>query len=327
MKYKFELMTPRVSVILPVYNEEKFIRPTLRSLLQQEFDQEYEIIVIDDGSSDGTTELVREFERDHERILFLRNDENQGITRSLNRGLEQAQGRYIARQDGNDLSSPNRLQLQHDFLKENNDTMLVGTSCTDIDEYGNPYGPGRSVVSDPERIARILPWRNCLIHTSIMFRNAGWRYREKFHYAQDYDLYLRMLTENEKLANIDKRLVKSRHNPGHIGDSKGNVQRLFGEKAKEFYHQRVQRGEDEYQSFDPDDIYRGVDTRSEPHPRRKDMYLYLKNENYIQAWKKFRDSIVEEEYDFEEMLKAIFVLSFPPIYRYCRNSPWILSLM
>src|SRR5512134_3549033 len=104
-------MIPRVSVVMSVYNGEKYLEEAVESILNQTF-RDFEFIVVDDGSSDSTPRLLALYERRDPRVLIYRFDDNRGLSTALNFGIERARGKYIARMDADDISLPNRLQEQ-----------------------------------------------------------------------------------------------------------------------------------------------------------------------------------------------------------------------
>jgi len=116
---------PLVSVLLPVFNGESLIRGAIDSILAQTF-RDFELIVVDDGSTDGTAAVLSEY-RDP-RVILLRHERNRGLIAALNTGLAVARGDYVARHDADDLSVPERLQLQSDFLNANEDVSVVSSA-------------------------------------------------------------------------------------------------------------------------------------------------------------------------------------------------------
>lgn len=202
-------MEIKVTVLMSVYNGERYLRETIESILNQTF-KDFEFLIINDGSTDSTREIISSY-NDY-RIRLINNEVNIGLTKSLNKGIGVAKGKYIARMDADDISLSARLQKQVEFLDEHFTVGLVGTSVVQIDEEG------RTVVEIPlltesAKIQEELLFGNQFCHGSIMFRKecverAG-KYREEFKYAQDYDLYLRM-AEYYELSNLNDFLYKWR---------------------------------------------------------------------------------------------------------------------
>src|ERR1039457_4802694 len=124
---------PRVSVVMGAYNGERFIRTAIESILNQTF-RDFELIVIDDCSTDSTPQILREFNDDKLRVV--RNERNLGIAETLNNGIAVARGEYVALQDHDDISLPARLECQVAFLDRNTQVGMVGSGCSVIDEVG-----------------------------------------------------------------------------------------------------------------------------------------------------------------------------------------------
>jgi len=201
------LKKPLVSIIMPVYNEEASIKKAIKTVIDQTY-KKFELIVIDDGSTDGTSNIVKTLQKLDERIIYLRNEENRGTTYSLNRGLRKASGEYIARIDGDDWYHPRKLELQVKFLEGRNEYGIVGTFYILVDESGRAVKV-RLPVTHSEIMKR-MAYRNAFAHSSIMVRRSvldmvGY-YDERYEYAQDYDLYFRIL-EVSKGYNLPSYLL------------------------------------------------------------------------------------------------------------------------
>jgi cellulose synthase/poly-beta-1,6-N-acetylglucosamine synthase-like glycosyltransferase len=203
---------PRVSVLLPVYNGAKTLQASLDSVLRQEFD-EFELLAIDDGSTDDTMAMLRAC-RDP-RLRVLQNERNLGLTRTLNRGLSEARGNLIARQDADDLSGSERLARQVRYLDEQPDVALVGSSSWRIDNHGRVLG-----TIDLPTTHLAIRWGslfdNPFIHTSVLFRREVVRelggYDEQWSICQDYELWNR-IAGRCRVGNLRERLVFYRENP------------------------------------------------------------------------------------------------------------------
>ena len=242
---------PKISVLMPVYNAEKFLNESIDSILNQTF-KDFEFIIINDASTDKTDRIIKSYK--NPMIKIINNKVNIGLTKSLNKGLGIAQGEYIARQDADDVSIPERLDKQYNYLEEHRQIFLVGTGVYYIDEKGNVKTIGKPLTG-PELIKKTLFTNNCIYHPSIMFRNEENNfYREKFLYTQDYDFYLILLSNGKDLDNIKNPFIKYRINPDGISWVKKSKQKLFEIKAREFYNQRLKYGKDEYDYFDPNKI-------------------------------------------------------------------------
>ena len=241
-------MTPKVSVIMSVYNGERHLPDAMESMLGQTFDK-FEFIIINDGSKDKTVDVLTSYD-DH-RIQIVNNMENLGLAKCLNIGLKMAKCEYIARMDADDVSLPERLERQLDFLERNADVGLVGSYAEMMDENGNRFYVWKMPTEDT-RIRQHLWKNNSFCHGSTMYRreciNDVGSYREKFKYAQDYDLWFRV-SERYNLANIDILLYRMRRIRGTISRMNISEQPLYGLLAVEFAKERQQFDSDSYDKF------------------------------------------------------------------------------
>jgi len=199
-----------VSVLLPVHNGARYLESATRSILNQTH-RELELIVVDDGSTDGSAEIVAAL--GDPRVRLIRNERNLGLPASLNRGLSAARAGIVARQDADDLSHPQRLERQLGFLDRHPEVGLVGTQAWIMDEAGRCRG-SRTHACTHESLVWELMFDNAFIHTSVTFRrhvilgeHGG--YDEAWAYNQDYDLWTRLI-KSTRLANLPDRLVASR---------------------------------------------------------------------------------------------------------------------
>jgi glycosyltransferase involved in cell wall biosynthesis len=203
-------MTPKVSVVMSVFNNESYIREAVDSILNQTF-KDFEFIIINDGSTDRTREILSSYTDERIRLF---DQENRGLTRSLNRGLSLANGSYIARMDGDDISEPERFAEEVRFLDQNEKMGLVGTFAYRMDEQGRIVSLSKYKTTT-EEIREDL-WADCsFCHPSVMFRkictDEVGMYREKVGPSEDYDLWFR-ITERFDVANIPMPLHKFRIN-------------------------------------------------------------------------------------------------------------------
>ena len=204
---------PSVTVLLAVYNGERFVEEAIRSVLAQTHDA-FEFIIVDDGSTDRTPAIVSALPDD--RIRVLRNDTNLGLTVSLNRGLAEARGEFLARLDADDIAEPTRLARQIRFLRENRAVAMVGSGCRIIDERGRVLRK----ESQPEN-HDVLRWVMAFLcpfyHSAVTWRRSlvadrVGAYDESFRYAMDYDLWVR-IADRLPVANLPSPLVRYRMGP------------------------------------------------------------------------------------------------------------------
>jgi glycosyltransferase involved in cell wall biosynthesis len=190
-----------------VYNGERFLRPAIESILNQTF-RNFELIVVDDSSTDSTPRILEEMKDD--RIRVVRNERNLGIAETFNNGIAAARSEYIAIQDHDDVSLPNRLEYQVAFLDQHAQVGIVGSSCYIIDEVG-AFVPHWPVHFDDVKLKWTLLWRCPFFHTSLMLRRraieevGGYSSDPKYRFGEDYDLMSRVGVRYA-LANIPQLL-------------------------------------------------------------------------------------------------------------------------
>lgn len=205
---------PLITVLMCVHNGRDYLSAAIGSICRQTFG-DFEFLIIDDGSTDGSADLLAAL--DDPRIRLVRNPVNLGLTRSLNRGLDVARGRFLARMDGDDISEPDRLQSQVRFILDHPDIGLLGTSRTLIDETGRTIAHAPAVCDDRSiRFKSLLG--NPFAHPGMMLRmetlrRHHLRYDESFPTAQDYDLWVRMLAVTAG-ANLPQPLLRYRLRAG-----------------------------------------------------------------------------------------------------------------
>ncbi len=185
---------PKVTVLMPVYNGEKYLRESIESILNQTF-RDFEFLIINDGSTDKSREIITSF---HDpRIRLIDNPANIGLIKSLNFGLKLAKRELIARQDADDISYPTRLEQQVKFLGSHQKVVLLGTSAQVIDDNGNPLN---TILRMPVGLLAIhwyLMFQNPFLHSSVTYRNdIVWEnmggYNELFLHCEDYELFSRV---------------------------------------------------------------------------------------------------------------------------------------
>jgi glycosyltransferase involved in cell wall biosynthesis len=204
--------SPAVSVVMPVYNSERYLRLAVQSILDQTF-QDFEFIVVDDGSRDSSLAILREYEAKDPRVRIISRG-NTGIVGALNDGLEASRGELIARMDADDISQPDRLAKQVPFLQSKDDHVLVGCQVMLIDPDGAELCPKRDTEYTHERIDWAhLNHRWPLVHPTVLMRKSAveqvGRYRQRYQWLEDLDLFLR-LAEMGRIASLPDVLLRYR---------------------------------------------------------------------------------------------------------------------
>lgn len=211
------MTTPTVSVLLPVYNGLPYLNEAVQSVLEQSL-SDFECIIIDDGSTDGSGALLEDFARNDARIKLIRR-KNKGLVATLNEGLLLARAPLIARMDADDICLPQRLEQQVKFFKANKKLSVLGTAVYTFRDETTPFTVAPCPVG-PQNVAQSMKEFCAVTHPSVMFRrDAVLRlkgYREVCRHAEDYDLWLRMLDEGHLLDNVSFPLLKYRIHENNV---------------------------------------------------------------------------------------------------------------
>jgi glycosyltransferase involved in cell wall biosynthesis len=207
---------PRVTVLLPVFNAEHYLPSAVESVLTQSY-SDFEAIVIDDGSTDASAEIIGSYARQDRRIRLVAR-RNRGVVASLNEGLAAARGEFIARMDADDVSLPDRFMEQVAFLQANEHCVALGSSFIYIDEQGSPTRRHHCFINDVT-IRHALPIEGCILHPVAMFRSGAVTkiggYRERYFAAEDYDL-IRRLARVGELYNLPDPLFHYRESDSRV---------------------------------------------------------------------------------------------------------------
>lgn len=271
---------PEVSVVMSVYDAEEHLPAALDSVLGQE-DVDLELVVVDDGSTDASGEILREYAARDARVRVL-TQENRGLTRALIRACGEVTGRYIARQDADDLSLPGRLARQLELIRS--DERVTFVSC-----WGRIVGPELEELfevrrpTDPEEATRALleemlgpPAHGTALMERDAYEEVG-GYREAFYFGQDSDLWLRM-AERGRIAYVPEVLYEHRLHPAAIGSVSRPAQEAFGRLGQACRAARA-RGESEApfleRAAELSEIVRGRDRTPESRERLGDFFHFL----------------------------------------------------
>jgi len=192
----------KVSVLIPVYNVEKYVETAVKSILNQTY-KDIEIIIVDDASTDDTFGIISRLSAEYPSIKVLRNDKNSGITIALNNGLTYCSGEFIARADGDDIQHPERIARQVEYLNNNTEYDVVGCWIKNIDEQGNETA-FCNYPTEYEDILSCIKYTSPVLHIwlarkTVYEKLGGYRVTNP---AEDYDFILRCLDYGIKVTNI-----------------------------------------------------------------------------------------------------------------------------
>lgn len=306
MNKKARLIVPDISVILPVYNSEKYLDESISSILNQTF-KNIELIIINDGSKDNSLKIIKKYADKDKRIKLINNSKNIGLAASLNKAIEKSQGKYIARMDADDVSFPERLKIQFNYLESNLDVFLCSGSAIIIDENGQEIGK----QIPPKVASQLLPIQNYFIHPSYLFRNQGIKYRDKFFRAEDYDFLLRLLSEKKKMITLDEILLKYRMNP--TGSTFCNTSRhlYYVSLAKYFYYLRRETGKDNYDGFDFNEPQKQSLKQENKFYDKKVLEIMIKNKKINEAKKYFYSNLKFGSISIKSWVFLYIAVNFP----------------
>ena len=221
------MAVPVVSVVMSVYNGERFLQDAVESILSQSL-RDFEFIVIDDGSTDHSAAILDRYQNSDARLKVC-HGEHAGLIESLNRGCALAQGKYIARMDADDVAIKDRLIWQTDFMDAHPEIGIVGGAVEWIDATGKPLVI-RRYPSDDEKIKTTLFQQGCAFwHPTVVLRREVFAraggYRRVVVDAEDYDLWLR-IADHYQLANLENVVLKYRIHPHQVSMRKTAQQTL-----------------------------------------------------------------------------------------------------
>lgn len=214
---------PSISVVMPAYNSEKYLSATIESILNQTY-KNFEFLVINDGSTDSTEEIVKAFMLKDQRVKLINNKFEKGIVGGLNTGLEESKGKYIARMDSDDIAFAERLEKQLNFMEKNTEIGLCGTWYQMFGKY-----EGAMVLpKDSDTIRATMLFHGPIAHPTVMFRKSvirqnNLKYSQEHIWIEDIELWYRM-SKVTKLANFPEILLWYRTHEESIGSTRKVIQ-------------------------------------------------------------------------------------------------------
>lgn len=243
---------PKISVVMPAYNAEKYIAEAIESILNQTY-RDFEFIIINDGSTDKTEEIILSYTDD--RIVYLKNEKNMGIVYTLNRGLDIAKGEYIARMDADDISLPERFKTQVQFMDKNTDIAVLGTAINIFGE--NIESSIFANSSNPKKAKAELFLSSSLTHPTVFIRKSilhkyALHYEEEFAGMEDFRLWWK-ITGCGDIMSLEVPLLNYRKHSTQITAS---VSEQKTEKAKQFLRERISVFEIDYSEAEFNSLFK-----------------------------------------------------------------------
>jgi len=232
-QYYMNKSRPFVSVLLPVYNGEDYLAESIQSVLDQTYGN-FELIVLDDGSTDRSREIGLQFAELDARVKLVHNSSNHGLVTTLNHGLDIAQGKFIARMDADDICLPARFVKQVEYLESHPEIGVLGCDIHYMDENGNlTVVPDFSFHSDVE-IRWNLFFINPFCHPAVMIRKSiidkyQLRYDSQATHVEDYEFWGRFLLVSNG-ENLPEILLHYRIHSRSVGSTQGNIQNQLAEQ-------------------------------------------------------------------------------------------------
>ncbi|MBS7562852.1 glycosyltransferase [Mucilaginibacter sp. Bleaf8] len=225
---------PKISVILPVYNTELYIKEAVDSILNQTF-KDFELLVINDASTDNTLHILQQINDD--RLKIINNETNLKVVKSLNKGLDLAQGEYIARMDADDIAHPQRFEKQLRFFETNPDVDFVGSWVQTFGSESNVM----KAATEHDHIKVRLFFLNPIFHPAVMFKKQsfnvnGYRFDERFTNAEDYGMWVKAI-DTLKFANVPEILLKYRVHNNNVSVIKASNRAVLDEIHYDVYKQ------------------------------------------------------------------------------------------
>lgn len=219
---------PEITVLMAVYNGERYFGEAIESILRQSFG-DFEFVIVDDASTDGTSSILKEYALTDKRIRLIRNEKNLGLSKSLNRGLEMAKGAYVARMDADDIARPERFATQLAWLKGHPEILVLGSAIQMIDKDGCQLATNPPPFSSVEmRWTSFFGQQFVVCHPSVMIRRELF---ERFGFyaeiptSQDLELWGRLMYENPyPIANLDEVLLDYRVHSKAISTNQSELQ-------------------------------------------------------------------------------------------------------
>ncbi len=229
----------QITVLMSVYNQEKYLKASIESILKQTYSN-FKFLIINDGSTDNSIKIIKKFKEKDQRIKLI-NQKNFGLTKTLNNSLLKITSKYVARMDADDISHPERLEKQLEEFLKNDKLVLLGTAARYVDVNGKELFKSKQLKKYTD-IKRFKYYASPFIAPSVMFklkdfRNLGF-FNPTFKYSQDYDAWLRFIFYNKECKNLNIPLIDIRDHNNNISNKYKKEQGIFSLTAKQLYKTR-----------------------------------------------------------------------------------------
>lgn len=206
-------MNPLVTIVMSVYNGERYLNDAIRSMLNQTY-KNFEFIIIDDGSTDNSLKIIEKYKKEDKRIILIKNGINKGLIYSLNKGIDQSKGKYIVRMDADDISFAYRIEKQVEFMEKNYDIAMCGSGMNIFLNNSKLFKIKSQSENNYEKLKAILIFKNSFAHPTMIIRRdilkkEDLKYREEFKYAEDYGLWIEIASKY-KVTNMKNILLNYR---------------------------------------------------------------------------------------------------------------------
>ncbi|MBQ7986827.1 MAG: glycosyltransferase [Clostridia bacterium] len=321
---------PKISVIMPVYNGEKYLRETMDSILGQTF-TDFEFIVLNDASKDSTEEIIKSY--DDDRIVYLKNEQNLGVAGTLNRGLENAKGEYIARIDADDIALPKRFAKQIKYMEEHKNVGVLGS---DIIIFGEGLEDKEYTFSHNKEEAKAgLFFKSSIAHPTVIIRSSvlkdhSLKYTEKYNGFEDFALWWNIAKYSD-IEVLPECLVKYRQHSGQVTKKhkayyEGPYREFFDERISVFGLLGKKSAEDlvyrfctsAFDGFSEEELNEIVDYFGEIMAKNKELKIFdqkaFKENVTAVLWRIISSSNVEENKRKVVIHKAIKCEAFSKIF-------------